>query len=157
MTTRIDCFGRDLQVGDIVAWTGAKFSGPVQAEVIGFTPERIWIMETTGRAWDRRTHPVQSSTVVRLEKGPRLDEHSSALKDAQGKFLHEGDRVACMYLGHCKWYPGMYTGEVKAVGKSLVTVWVTPEEQLRSWIGRTEKASGRKYITLDPKRVCRID
>ena len=151
-----DCFGKSLRLGDTVAWTGAKFSGPVQAEVIGFTSERIKIRETVRRAWDRMTHLVQSSTIVLLEKGPRLDEHSSALKDAQGKFLHEGDKVACMYLGHCKWYPGMYAGEIKAVGKSLVTIWVDPEK-LPRYIGRVEKASGKAYITLSPNRVCRID
>jgi len=156
MTT--DCFGKSLQLGDIVAWTGAKFSGPVQAGVIGFTPERIKIEETVRRrVWDRTTHLVQSSTLVRLEKGPRLDDSSSALKDSQGKFLHEGDKVVCMYLGYCRECPGMYTGEVKAVGKSLVTVWVDPEKLRSKWLGRTEKASGKMYITLDPKRVYKID
>ena len=154
----IDCFGKSLQLGDIVAWTGAKFSGPVQAEVVGFTPERIKIRETVRRrVWDSMTHLVQSSTVVRLEKGPRLSEYSSVLRDSQGKFLHEGDKVACAYLGYCREYPGMYTGEVKAVGKFLVTVWVDPGKLSSTLIGRTEKASGKKYITLDPKRVCKID
>ena len=153
-----DCFGKSLQLGDTVAWTGAKFSGPVQAEVIGFTPERIKIKETVRRrVWDSTIHLVQSSTLVLLEKGPRLDDSSSALKDSQGKFLHEGDKVACTYRGHCRAFPGMYTGEVKAVGKSLVTIWVDPGKLKFSWIGRTEKASVRKYITLDPTRVCRID
>lgn len=151
-----DCFGKSLQLGDTIAWTGAKFSGPVQAEVIGFTPERIKIRETVRREWDRMTHLVQSSTIVRLEKGPRLDEHSSTLKDAQDKFLHEGDKVACMYTGHCRAFPGMYTGKVKAVGKCLVTVWVDLEKFPR-YFGRVEKASGKVYITLDPTRVCRID
>lgn len=140
----VDCFGKSLQIGDTVVWTGKKGSGPIQCKIFGVYGDRVGIQALKQDFFGHYDmHWVTSVNIIK---------YNEAKQNKPGENLKEGDRVVAMYLGWGRAFPRMIIGTVKKVGR-LVSVY---SEDL-GWHGRKEKGTEKRYTILDPSRVCKLN
>lgn len=142
----VDCFGKSLQIGDIVVWTGKKGSGPIQCKIFGVYGDRVGIQALKQDFFGHYDmHWVTSVNIIK---------YNEAKQNKPGENLKEGDRVMYMYLGHCYWHPHLGTGIIKKVGPCRVTIYTDNQDR---WVGRHEQKTNKMYVTLDPSRVCKLN
>lgn len=142
----VDCFGKSLQIGDIVVWTGKKGSGPIQCKIFGVYGDRIGISELKQDFFGHYDmHWVTSSNIIK---------YNEVKQSKPGENLKEGDHVVFMYLGWGRCCPEMGTGTIKKVGPCLVTIYTDSQKK---WFGRHEPKTDKWYVTLDPSRVCKLN
>lgn len=146
---RVDCFGKEIHVGDKVIWTDHRDSLNITGEILDFTPTRVKIKY---KIWSGSN--ITHTTFVSCSNLIKMSETKKTVRNPNkpGQNLKEGDRVVAMYLGWGRQYPKMITGTVKRVGQ-LVSVY---SEDLH-WKGRIEQGTGKHYTILNPSRVCKID
>lgn len=142
----VDCFGKEIHVGDKVIWTDHRNNLNFTGKILDFTPTRVKIKYKTWSGSD--TTFVSCSNLIKMSGAKKTVRNPNK----PGQNLKEGDRVVAMYLGQARHYPMMITGTVKRVGQ-LVSVY---SEDLPYW-SRKEQGTGKYYTTLDPSRVCKID